>query len=136
MTAQAYKLYSKGRFYNNKASCSLNWSKKDQSKIYIISALFGIIRADNYIPLYDLAMTDEIDRNKNYAQGFWKGKLDDIIKNLCTDGKTVYNLLSENYKKCLDQKTQYLMTIPEIKYTGSDSSGKRGKWLEQDLKNI
>lgn len=135
-TAQAHKIYSEGKLYYKYSSYSIKWTSKEKEKIYIISALFGIIRADNYIPLYDLAMTDEIDRNKNYAQGFWKGKLDDIIKNLCKDGKTVYNLLSENYKKCLDQNTQYLMTIPEIKYTGSDSSGKRGKWLEQDLKNI
>jgi cytoplasmic iron level regulating protein YaaA (DUF328/UPF0246 family) len=136
LTAQAYKLYSEGRFYNNNASCSLKWSLKDQSKIYIISALFGIIKADNHIPLYDLAMTDELNDHNEYAIGFWKGKLDDIIEKLCNDGKTVYNLLSENYKKCLDQKTQDLMTIPEIKYARSDSSGKRGKWLEQDLKNI
>lgn len=135
LTAQAYKLYSKGRFYNNKASCSLNWSNEDQSKIYIISALFGIIRADNHIPLYDLAMTDELNDYNEYAIGFWKGKLDDIIKDLLYDGKTVYNLLSENYKKCLNQNTQYLMTIPKIEFTASDSSGKRGKWLKDVLNN-
>jgi len=133
LTAQAYKLYSKGRFYNNKASCSLNWSNEDQSKIYIISALFGIIRADNYIPLYNLAMTDKLNDCNEYAIGFWKGKLDAIIKDLLSDGKTVYNLLSENYKKCLNQNTQYLMTIPKIEYTASDSSGKRGKWLKINL---
>ena len=63
-TAQAHKLYSKGNLYDRNSSDSLNWSQKEKEKIYIISALFGIIRADNYIPLYDLAMSDKLILNR------------------------------------------------------------------------
>lgn len=131
-TAQAHKLYSKGKFYNNKASCSINWSDEDKTKIYIISALFGIIRADDYIPLYDLAMNDEIDGIKSRATKFWNGKLDEIIKNLSKDGYSIYNLLSIEYNKSIS-KTKCLTTIPCVKFSGNGANFNRGKWLKENL---
>jgi|688.fasta_scaffold190383_2 cytoplasmic iron level regulating protein YaaA (DUF328/UPF0246 family) len=133
ITAQANVLYSEGRLYNSKSSESINWNKNKKEKIYIISALFGIIRADNYIPKYDLAMTDEIDNKKNYAQKFWKGKMDEIIKNLIEDGNTVYNLLSKNYCDIFNSEIISLTKIPKIEYNKSDANGKRGKWLKNNL---
>lgn len=132
-TAQANVLYSEGKLYNTKSSESINWNKNKKEKIYIISALFGIIRADNYIPNYDLAMTDEIDNVKNYAQKFWKGKMDEIIKNLVEDGNIVYNLLSKNYCNIFNSKIISLTIIPKIEYKKSDANGKRGKWLKNNL---
>lgn len=132
-TAQANVLYSEGKLYNTKSSESINWNKNKKEKIYIISALFGIIRADNYIPNYDLAMTDEIDNVKNYAQKFWKGKMDEIIKNLVEDGNIVYNLLSKNYCNIFNSKIISLTIIPKIDYKKSDANGKRGKWLKNNL---
>jgi len=133
-TAQAHKLYSKGRFYNNKASCSIYWSDQDKTKIYIISALFGIIRADDYIPLYDLAMNDEIDKIKSRATKFWNGELDEIIKNLSKDGYSIYNLLGKKYNQCIS-KTKCLTTIPCVEFSRSDADGKRGNWLKKNLEN-
>jgi cytoplasmic iron level regulating protein YaaA (DUF328/UPF0246 family) len=135
LTAQAHRLYSKGKLYNSNSSDSLNWSQKEKEKIYIISALFGIIRADNYIPLYDLAMPDEIDGNKNFAQRFWKGKLDDIIENIINKGYIIYNLLSKDYNSSISKQALNLTVIPDVKYTGSDASEKRGKWLKKNLLN-
>ena len=133
-TAQANILYSKGNFYRINSSDSVNWKKNDKERIYIVSALFGIIRADNYIPLYDLAMNDEIDRIKNFAQRFWNGKLDVIIEKLISNGCLIYNLLGETYKNSIN-KTLQLTIVPDIKVNGSDADEKRGKWLKKNLLN-
>lgn len=135
LTTQAHRLYSKGNLYHSNSSDSLNWSQKEKEKIYIISALFGMIRADNYIPLYDLAMSDEIDGRKNFAQRFWKGKLDVIIENLINEGYIIYNLLSKDYNSSISKEAINLTVIPDIKYTKSDASEKRGKWLKNNLLN-
>jgi len=132
-TEQAHKIYSKGNLYHRNSSDSLNWKKSEKEKIYIVSALFGIIRADNYIPLYDIAMTDEIDGVKNFAKKYWKGKLDTIIEKICNDGNIVNNLLSNDYNGSINKKTKNITTIPNIKYIGSDASEKRGKWLKKEL---
>lgn len=129
-TAQAHKIYSKGKLYYNNSSDSINWTQKEKEKIYIISALFGIIRADNYIPLYDLAMTDEIDSNKNYAQGFWKGKLDSIIEKLKYDGYIIYNILSSPYNFCINN--QHFTVIPNINWKDNYGHDK-GVWLKENL---
>jgi cytoplasmic iron level regulating protein YaaA (DUF328/UPF0246 family) len=141
-TAQAHKLYSKGRLYNIKSSNSLNWTQKSKEKIYIISALFGIIRADDYIFMYDLAMTDEIDGDKNFAKKYWKGKLDLIIEKLSKNDTVIYSLLSKDYSYCINKKlvnslkTQEYLGISEIDINKNDRNscpGKRGKWLNRDL---
>jgi cytoplasmic iron level regulating protein YaaA (DUF328/UPF0246 family) len=129
-TAQAHKIYSEGKLYYKSSSDSINWTQKEKEKIYIVSALFGIIRADNYIPLYDLAMTDQIDGNKNYAQGFWKGKLDRIIEKLNNNGYIIYNILSGPYNFCIIN--QHLTVIPNINW--NDKWGQhKGEWLKEKL---
>ena len=139
-TTQANKVYSKGRLFN--AAQSINWNVNDIKKVYIISALFGIIRADNYIPLYDFAMTDEIDGKKDYAKKYWKKKLDGIIKKLVEDGNVVFNLLSNEYLDCIDKKVIDILKIQTVlgnseidikKNDRNSQSIKRGKWLKHDL---
>lgn len=131
-TAQANKLYSKGKLYHSNSSDSINWTQKDKEKIYIFSALFGIVRADNYIPLYDLAMIDEIDKQVKFPQKFWKGKLDSIIERLSNNGYLICNLLSGDYSKSLKNKTLSIITKPENKFT--DRGEQKGKWLKNELK--
>ena len=131
-TAQANFLYSKGNFYRRNSSDSVNWTKKEKEKIFIVSALFGIIRADNYIPLYDLAMNDEVDKIVNFAQRFWNGKLDVIIENLISNGYLIYNLLGQQYNNSIS-KTKHITKIPYVKFSGSDADEKRGKWLKANL---
>jgi cytoplasmic iron level regulating protein YaaA (DUF328/UPF0246 family) len=131
-TAQAHKLYSKGKLYHSNSSDSINWTQKDKEKIYIFSALFGIVRADNYIPLYDLAMIDEIDKQVKFPQNFWNGKLDSIIERLSNNGYLICNLLSGDYSKSLKKKTLSKITKPENKFT--DRGEQKGKWLKNELK--
>ena len=131
-SAQAHKLYSKGKYYHSTSSDSLNWTENDKEKIYIVSALFGIIKANNYIPLYNLAMGDEIDNHENFAKKFWKGKLDSIVEKLIDNGYFVYNLLSQDYSYCLNKKSLSLILKPNEKFNGRGEQ--QGKWLKKQLK--
>jgi cytoplasmic iron level regulating protein YaaA (DUF328/UPF0246 family) len=135
-TEKAHLVYSKGKFYNNFAACSKDWSNDTSRKIYIVSALFGLINANDYIPLYDLAMKDIIGQKKNYAQKFWKGKLDVLIGELNKEEVQIFNLLSNDYSKCFNEQSKKLMITPEINFTRSDSTSKRGKWLKSFLQEI
>jgi cytoplasmic iron level regulating protein YaaA (DUF328/UPF0246 family) len=129
----AHLVYSEGRFYNNHAACSKEWSSEISHKIYIVSALFGLIKADNYIPLYDLAMTDKINGCNKFAQKFWKGKLDNLVLQLHKDGAKIFNLLSIDYSNCLNEESKSLLITPIIEFTASDAPSKRGKWLKSNI---
>ena len=106
---KAHVLYN-GSFYKDaKAKC---WTENQASKVYIMSALYGIIRADDYIIKYDLMMTDTLstyyyNNGKCFTpQEFWKGKLDIILKKIKTDKNTkIYNLLAdEDYNTVIKDK--------------------------------
>ena len=99
-TIQASKLYSTGRLYT--ASQSVNWLEEESDKVYIISALFGIIKAKDYLPWYDLAMNDKID-NDFVPIDFWEGKLDIIIQEIVASKGVLIDLLSDNYRDVLSE---------------------------------
>jgi cytoplasmic iron level regulating protein YaaA (DUF328/UPF0246 family) len=132
-TELAYLVYSEGKFYNEHAACSKDWSIEVTQKNYIVSALFGLIRADDYIPLYDLAMNDKINNCRNFAQKFWKGKLDNLIFQLHKNGGKIYNLLSIDYSNCFNEQSKGLLITPKIEFTKSDAPLKRGRWLKSIL---
>ncbi|MBS4066638.1 MAG: peroxide stress protein YaaA [Chitinophagaceae bacterium] len=131
---EAYKLYSAGKLYG--AADSINWTNNQAKKVYIISALFGIIRADNYIPDYDLALSDSLDGKNNLARKFWKGKLDNTIQKLLIENSTIFNLLSKEYSKVFNNETKQLLTSTNIERTKNDRSdmpNKNGIWLKNHL---
>ncbi len=129
----AHLVYSEGKFYNKHAAFSKDWAIEVSRKIYIVSALFGLIRADDYIPLYDLAMNDTINNSNNFAQKFWKDKLDNIIMKLHKNDFKILNLLSNDYSNCFNEQSKDLLIIPKIEFTRSDAPSKRGKWLKSVL---
>ena len=103
-------VFYNGSFYEAaKAKC---WTKNQASKVYIMSALYGIIRADDYIIKYDLMMTDTLSsslyKNGEFftPQKFWRGKLDKILKKIKTDNNAeIYNFLAdEEYNTVIDDK--------------------------------
>lgn len=131
---EAHKLYSKGKLFS--AANSINWTEEQAKKVHIISALFGIIRADNYIPYYDLALSDSLDGNNNFARKFWNGKLDNIIKKLSNENTIIFNLLSDNYSAVFSEETKQLLTSTDIernKNNRSDMPIKNGIWLKNHL---
>ena len=107
--AKAHLFYN-GSFYKNTfAQC---WTKEQACKVYIISALYGIIRADDYIINYDLTMVDNLSFPK-YLDGkaftpkeFWKGKLDLVLNKIKADNNAIiYNLLTDiNYSDVINDK--------------------------------
>ena len=130
--APAYKFYN-GHLFSAAQSCE--WDENQTKSVYIISALFGIIRADDYIPMYDLVMTDKLGNIT--PQGFWNGKLDSIIASLSNNATNViYNLLSGDYLASL-KEAKRLLSEPNIKFiTNRDRNsmpGKRGKWLGEQF---
>ena len=127
----AYKLYSLGKLFT--AADSNKWTKGQAEKVYIISALFGIVKATDYLPMYDLAIKDQLylGSDKKSPLKFWKRKLDSIIENLINEGYIVYDLLSDNYRKVIPKSAE------KLKSTGiewkSDRGPKRGEWLKQNI---
>ncbi len=126
----AHKVYSPGRLFN--AADSIKWSKDQSKRVYIMSALFGIIRADDYIPFYDLALTDEINGCKNFAQKYWKGKLDAVLEKIVKNEGLIINLLSTDYGKCVSNKN---LELHNQKFK-NDRNIDKGKWLKKQLMNI
>ena len=107
-------------------------------KVYIISALFGIIKSTNYIPTYDLAMNDILFNgdSETSPSKFWKGKLDSVIEKLIKDGFIIYDLLSGDYSKVLNKKTINNLAKPDIPHNNNDCQVmpmRRGKWLKENL---
>jgi cytoplasmic iron level regulating protein YaaA (DUF328/UPF0246 family) len=102
-------------------------------KVYIISALFGIIRGTDYLPTYDLAIDDELHKDQiiEHPSEFWKGKLDLIIEKLINEGNVIYDLLSDNYRKVIPTSAEKLKSTGEKwKY---DRGSRRGEWLKQNI---
>ena len=127
----AYKLYSLGKLFT--AADSNKWTKGQAEKVYIISALFGIIKATDYLPMYDLAIRDQLylRSKKESPFKFWKGKLDSIIEKLINEGNVIYDLLSDNYREVIPNSADKLKSTGEKwKY---DRGSKRGKWLKKNL---
>ena len=126
LSAPAHKLYSKGNLYNS--ANSFTWNNGQAEQVYIISALFGIIKATDKIPLYNLSMTDNI--NGFNPKIFWQGKLDSIIEHL-TNNFPVVDLLSQNYKDAIQHSQQFLIDAGMV---WTDKYGRhRGRWLWERL---
>lgn len=129
-TIPAHKLYSPGKLFG--AAKSINWCDKKNEKVYIISALFGIIRADNYIPNYNFALGDLIN---NVETIYWRNKLDTIIKKLLGDDCQIISLLSNNYSNILNHTILNQLTYPNINW--SDKHGHyKGVWLKDQLDKV
>jgi hypothetical protein len=132
----AKDVYSPGRLFS--VASSSEWNSKQASKVYIVSALFGIIRADQLIPIYNLAMGDKLNLKKHIISPgkFWRGELDDVIEELINTGCIIYNLLSNEYEKVFSTGVVSKMKKPPIRYTKSERSSrplKRGEWLKKQL---
>ena len=126
----AHKLYSLGILFNEAESNT--WIEAKAEKVYIISALFGIIKSTDYIPTYDLAMNDILFKgdSETSPSKFWKGKLDSVIEKLIKDGFIIYDLLSDEYRVVLNESNR----LEKLTNKWTDSYGyHRGRWLKENL---
>jgi cytoplasmic iron level regulating protein YaaA (DUF328/UPF0246 family) len=124
-TEKAYLIYSKGKVLNS--AISLKWVDNQIEKTYILSALFGIIKASDYIPLYDLAINDKIDNLK--ICNFWRdsGAIDTVLENLSQENIQLINLLSNEYKNVINNKHSNLINL-NIHW--NDRGDQKGKWIK------
>jgi len=127
---RAFKVYSKGKILNS--AKSFNWSIEEGDSVFILSALFGIINANDFIPLYDFAIRDRIGNENNFALNFWKKskKLDLVLKELNDKGLKLYNLLSEDYNLAVNYHEN--LVIPHVNWV--DRGDQKGKWVLDKLK--
>jgi len=114
----AWKLYA-GRLYVPVAE--ENWMQNVDIKI--VSALFGIIRHTDLIPIYDLEMN-------NHLHFFWRN----VNLNMFIDENNDIDLLSANYRKAFNNLGNPIAIIPQV---WNDRYGThRGNWLNNQLDNL
>jgi cytoplasmic iron level regulating protein YaaA (DUF328/UPF0246 family) len=122
----AYKLYC-GRLY--KPISDDVW-RNSGSDILILSALFGWIRYDDLIPIYDLRMDSTSNLSERITpKTFWKksGKLCEVLRKI-KDRFT--DLLSNNYRESLGDCKEILIIPDDF---GKDRGTARGEWLNDKL---
>jgi cytoplasmic iron level regulating protein YaaA (DUF328/UPF0246 family) len=129
-THQAFFVYSYGKILNSAES--IRWGDYEKEKIYILSALFGIIKATDYIPIYDFAITDKID-NVSVIK-YWKdgGHLDRVITELKEESISIINLLSNDYNSVLNNEHENLI---DIRINWNDRGDKKGNWIKYQFDN-
>ena len=120
----AYKLYN-GRVFK-KVSIE-NWAKKN-TEIIIVSALFGLIKHDEYIPDYNLIMTGRLPDKNELISTYWKNK---NIARFVSKDKDV-DLLFSKYRKAFNKKGDSIGIEPNVIWRDKYGSHK-GEWLNEQL---
>jgi cytoplasmic iron level regulating protein YaaA (DUF328/UPF0246 family) len=126
-TLPAYKLYN-GRVF--KKVSEENWIKIN-TEIIIVSALFGLIKHDEYIPDYNLIMTDKLPEKNELISSYWKNK--NIAQFVSKD--TDVDLLFSKYRKAFNKKGDSIAIEPNIIWRDKYGSHK-GEWLNEQLNKI
>jgi cytoplasmic iron level regulating protein YaaA (DUF328/UPF0246 family) len=126
-TLPAYKLYN-GRVFK-KVSLE-NWTKRN-SEIIIVSALFGLIKHDEFLPDYNLIMTDKLPGKNELISSYWKNK--NIARFVSKD--TDVDLLFSKYRKAFNTKGNSISIEPNILWRDKYGSHK-GEWLNEQLNQI
>lgn len=126
-TLPAYKLYN-GRVF--KKVSEENWTKRN-TEIIIVSALFGLIKHDEYIPDYNLIMTDKLPGKKELISTYWKKHNIDRFVSKDTD----IDLLFSKYRKAFNKNGNSISTEPNVLWRDKYGSHK-GEWLNEQLNQI
>lgn len=132
-TEKAYKIYSKGKILSS--ALSMNWTEQEIDKVYILSALFGIIKASDHIPLYNFAMDHKVEGVADFAKKYWKKneKIDLIISQLRNEDIVLINLLSNNYNSVIGEDH---LNLIELNLKWKDRGNQKGKWLHSQLNKL
>ena len=121
----AYKLYD-GMIYT--PISDENWENNGDS-IYIMSALFGLVKHDDKLPLYDLNICSSNNLNKGKTpKSIWQRQnlLCEVLQ-----GEMFTDLLSDNYRLVVPD-CKVLVRPGEVDFR-YDRGPKRGKWLNDKL---
>ena len=102
-----------------------------KSEIIIVSALFGLIKHNEYIPDYNLIMTDRLLETNELISAYWRNK--NIAQFVSKE--TDVDLLFSKYRKAFNKKGDSIAVEPNILWRDKYGSHK-GEWLNEQLNNI
>ena len=142
-SVKAIDLYD-GNFLRRVRDSLMSSECKDH--VLIISALYGLVKLDEYLKLYDLEIKDELestDKGKNKVYKFWKkSSLNDILYKYIESNNisTVWSMPPINYHNVFDELWNdhsgdircFHILIPNGR---NATNYKRADWLNSFLKN-
>ncbi|MDI9358760.1 MAG: peroxide stress protein YaaA [Phycisphaerales bacterium] len=124
-TCPAYELYQ-GRLYSQIDRGNFLKPKTD---IIILSALFGLIKHTDLLPMYDLMITYRIPTTQQSVASFW---LEQNLNQYITPWQNHIDLLSDTYRRAFN--TEVGMN-PNIEWR--DRYGvHKGRWLNEQLQRL
>jgi cytoplasmic iron level regulating protein YaaA (DUF328/UPF0246 family) len=126
-TLPAWKLYSgnRSRLYNHVSE--QNWNKPC-TDVKILSALFGWIKHTDFVPYYNLKMTDRVLNRSIWSIWYDMNILEEIINTEDID------LLSQPYRKAIHGSVASVANHPGIVFHGYGDQ--HGKWLNKKLTEL
>jgi len=122
-------------------------SSECKDRVLIVSALYGLVKLDEYLKLYNLEIKDKLDstdKEKNSVYKFWKkNNLSNILCKYIKSNNisTVWCLLPIDYhnmfKKLWDERSSRNIKCSHIIIPngGNATNYKRADWLNSFLKN-
>ena len=127
-TLPAWKLYSGNYSRLYPQITERNWIN-EKTDVKILSALFGWIKHNDRIPIYDLQMNNLLT-NKVAVYRTWR---DFEILDKFVDSSDI-DLLSVNYRKAIRTNGEIGAIIPKVIFT--DRGVQKGRWLNQQLEQL
>jgi len=127
-TLPAWKLYSGKRSKLYTKVSSENWLKECK-EVKILSALFGWIDSNDYIPYYDLQMKDKI--NNIYVYNIWHSY--SVLESFVNDSDI--DLLTIPYRKAINGIGTPVAMIPNVAFADNYGTNK-GIWLNSQLNDL
>ena len=127
-TLPAWKLYSGKRSKLYTKVSSENWLKECK-EVKILSALFGWIDSNDYIPYYDLQMKDKINNIYVYNNCHSYSVLVSVVN--ITD----IDLLTNPYRKAINGIGAAVARVPNVVFADNYGTNK-GIWLNSQLNDL
>jgi len=122
-------------------------SLKFKDCVLIVSALYGLVKLDDYLKLYNLEIKDELEstnKDKNRVYKFWKNSsLNDILYNYIESNNisTLWSLLPIDYHNVFhklwnDLRRRDIRCFHILIQNGGNATNyKRADWLNSFLDN-
>ncbi|MBN1968342.1 MAG: peroxide stress protein YaaA [Candidatus Delongbacteria bacterium] len=88
--------------------------KEAGKRVFILSALYGILRASDCILPYRLDLNDKLKIDGKSLLSFWKTKIRNYIINELSDAETILNLTSSEYGIMLPKEIVNRIVTPKF----------------------
>jgi cytoplasmic iron level regulating protein YaaA (DUF328/UPF0246 family) len=129
-TLPAWQLYSGNRSKLYRKVTDANWQKPN-TDIIIVSALFGLLKHNDLIPIYNVSITDRIPHINRSILNYWQNY--NLYQNI--NNNQIIDLLSANYRQAINQEENRIGEIPHVQWNDNYGTHK-GKWLNEQLNSL